>query len=71
MQRGNEWLRLLVSTAFVLTCGREPAAAERTIALRFLDQQRAVYADQPDADRRAWDDFGQSLFGLNAFLYLE
>ena len=40
-------------------------------AARFLDQQRTVYASQPDAERRAWDDLAQSLFALNAFLYLE
>ncbi len=60
-----------VDLGFRLTCGRMPDASERTAALRFLDRQRAAYAGQPEAERQVWNDFCQSLLGLNAFLYLE
>lgn len=61
----------VVQRGFLLTLGRRPDAAEQAAALRFFAQQCEVYADKPDATQRAWADFGQSLFGLNEFLYVE
>ncbi len=69
-----------IQRAFLLTCGREPDAAERRAARRFVAEQCATYdalstagmGDAPTpAAARAWADLGQLLFGLNAFLYLE
>jgi hypothetical protein len=60
-----------IRRGFLLTCGREPDSAECRAALRFLAQQRIVYGDQPEANERAWADLAQSLFAMNAFLYLE
>ena len=69
-----------IERAFLLTCGRPPDATERRAAHKFVADQQANYAT-PAADssadardqaaRWAWADFGQLLFGLNAFLYLE
>ena len=56
---------------FLITCGREPDAAEHDATLRFLAHQRQAYAGRPNAESLAWSDLAQSLFGLNAFLYLE
>ena len=61
----------IVRRGFLLTAGREPDAVESAAALRFFAQQCEVYAGKPDATQRAWADFGQSLFGMNAFLYVE
>ena len=60
-----------LTRAFLLTTGRAPTAPEAAAARSFLDSQQKVYADKSDAASRAWADFCQSLFGLNAFLYLE
>lgn len=60
-----------IRRGFLLTTGREPDSAERKMAVRFLAEQRRVYADTKDPESRAWADFCQSLFGLNSFLYLE
>ncbi len=61
----------IVRRGFLLTSGREPDATELAASLRFFAQQCEVYAGKPDATQRAWADFGQSLFGLNSFLYVE
>lgn len=62
-----------IRRGFLLTCGREPDSAERKAALGFIAKQRSAYAEKTDvpAEARAWADFCQSLFGHNAFLYLE
>jgi hypothetical protein len=60
-----------IERGFLLTCGRAPDAEERKAAADFLAVQREAYAGKPDVDQRVWADFCQSLFGLNAFLYLE
>jgi Protein of unknown function (DUF1553)/Protein of unknown function (DUF1549) len=60
-----------IRRGFLLTCGREPDRAELDATLKFLARQRAAYAGRPDAESLAWADLAQSLFGLNAFLYLE
>jgi hypothetical protein len=62
-----------IRRGFLLTCGREPDAVERKAALGFMAKQRLAYAEKTDVppETRAWADFCQSLFGHNAFLYLE
>lgn len=60
-----------IRRAFLVTCGREPDAFERDAALKFLARQRLAYAGRDEAEALAWADLAQSLFGLNAFLYLE
>jgi hypothetical protein len=60
-----------IRRGFVLTSGREPDSTERNVATRFLADQRLAYSGKTDAEQRAWADFCQALFGLNAFLYLE
>ncbi len=57
--------------AFLLTCGREPDGEEQASLKRFLERQRRTYSGEPDGEMRVWTDLCQSLFGLNAFLYLE
>lgn len=70
-REAGEGAEARVDLGFRLTCGRAPDAAERDAALQFLARQRRAYAGRPDAERQVWNDFGQSLLGLNAFLYLE
>jgi len=60
-----------VGRGFLLALGRGPDDDERRIALDFLFAQRRQYAADPDGEVRAWSDFGQSLFAMNAFLYVE
>ncbi len=60
-----------VNRAFLLALGRFPDLDERGLALDFVRSQRAEYASAPDGEDRAWADFGQSLFAMNAFLYVE
>jgi hypothetical protein len=57
--------------AYRLTCGREPDPQEASAIRQFLAAQAQVYAGRADAEARVWSDFCQSLFGSNAFLYLE
>ncbi len=57
-----------LALAFRLACGREPCAAERSAAARFLEKQRQLYGGTND---RAWTDFCQMLLASNAFLYVE
>ncbi|MFM7099668.1 MAG: DUF1553 domain-containing protein, partial [Verrucomicrobiota bacterium] len=57
--------------AFRRVCGRPPTATERTGALGFLQAQRAIHPAGPPGELQAWSDLGQSLYALNAFLYLE
>jgi hypothetical protein len=37
----------------------------------FLLRQQSLRAGHPDSNRRAWQDFAQSLFTLNDCLYLQ
>ena len=60
-----------VRRGFLLTCGREPNDSELDALLRFVAHQRIAYGSPVDAEPRVWADLAQSLFGLNAFLYLE
>jgi hypothetical protein len=60
-----------VNRGFLLALGRVPDLDERRLALDFVRSQRAEYASAPDGEDRAWADFGQSLFAINAFLYVE
>lgn len=60
-----------IERAFRLVCGRRPTALERTSTADFLSRQRAEYAADDAPDRRAWNDFCQSLFALSAFLHVE
>lgn len=60
-----------LNQAFLRACGREPTATEYRAASEFLASQVALHSQGPDSRRRAWNDLCQSLFSLNAFLYLE
>jgi hypothetical protein len=60
-----------IERAFVLATGRKPEAEERSLAAKFVADQKKFYADKPDADERAWADFAQSLFASNQFLYIQ
>ena len=60
-----------IRRAFLLAAGREPDGEEREIALEFIRTQRGRYGVDASGDRRVWDDFCQSMFASNAFLYLE
>ena len=60
-----------IRRAFLLVVGREPDDGERQATERFLEIQRAAFPGQPDSEKRVWADFCQTLFGLNAFLYIE
>lgn len=60
-----------IQRAFLLVCGREPDASEREASEEFLLRQQSLRAGHPDSNRRAWQDFAQSLFTLNDCLYLQ
>jgi len=51
--------------------GRRPDPVEEKAALEFVRGQREMYAPGDAGERRVWTDFAQSLFALNATLYLE
>ena len=57
--------------AFLRTLGRLPTSGERQFATDFLASQAALHPPDADPQRRAWNDLCQSLYALNAFLYLE
>jgi hypothetical protein len=57
--------------AFLRTLGRLPTSGERQSASEFLASQTALHPPDADPQRRAWNDMCQSLYALNAFLYLE
>jgi hypothetical protein len=60
-----------IQRAFLLVCGREPDPSERVASEEFLLRQQSLRAGHPDSNRRAWQDFAQSLFTLNDCLYLQ
>ena len=60
-----------IERAFRLVCGRPPTPIERASSVDFLSRQRVEYVTDPTPDRRAWNDFCQTLYALNAFLYVE
>ena len=60
----------LVQLAWRMATAREPTAAERSLALEFLAEQRKQYDDE-EASVWALADFCQMLLASNAFLYLE
>ena len=66
-----------VRRAFQLTLARNPEADELTAACAFVAeqaasrQQRAGEANAEQAERTAWTDFCQALFGLNEFIYVD
>ena len=62
--------RARIQRAFLLVCGREPDASERSASEEFLRHQLSLYTAHPDSNQRAWRDFAQSLFTLNDCLYL-
>ena len=51
---------------------RPPAADELATVLAFLERQTALHreAGKPEPEREAFTDYGQTLFGLNEFLYV-
>ncbi len=61
-----------VRDATMRTLGREPTAVELAAVLPFLEKQKALHreAGHADAERQAFTDYCQSLFGLNEFLYI-
>lgn len=66
----------VVDTAYGLALSRPPSAAERTTALRFLDEQLARYAAEKGATpatsrERAYADFCQALLSANEFVYVD
>jgi hypothetical protein len=60
-----------LNQAFLRTLGRLPTSGERQSASEFLASQTALHPPDADPQRRAWNDLCQSLYALNAFLYLE
>lgn len=60
-----------LTLAFRLVIGRPPNGAEREAATAFLENQTLAYTGRTDARRLAWNDLCQSLYALNAFLYVE
>lgn len=82
LQRGKDLARRLereggdsvdarIRLAFVLTCGRPPDPMEHEASKSFLNLQQAAYGGVPDSVQRAWNDFAQSMFALNDFLYIQ
>jgi len=57
--------------AFRTAWGRTPTDDELAAAQRFLAEQPAEYAEQPNASDAAWIDFCQMLLASNAFLYVD
>jgi len=66
-EREKDALRL----AFELAYSRPPTAVEFSAAQAFLREQRAVYAEKPDATEKVWADLCQMLLASNAFLYVD
>jgi hypothetical protein len=62
---------LRLRQAFIRTCGRGPTPVEHQVAVRFLITQAALHPQAADPGRLAWNDLCQSLYALNAFLYVE
>lgn len=68
---------ILINRAFELALGRLPNVFETKTSLGFLDlqiQQRTTFdakSSEADALRLALEDFCQSLFGVNEFIYVD
>ena len=60
-----------IAVAYQLSVARGPTEQDVQAALEFINTQRAHYAGQTDADRKAWSDFCQMMLASNAFLYVE
>jgi hypothetical protein len=62
-----------VRRAYRLALGREPSDDEIADALAFLDAQAASHREAGHGDglEASWTDFGQVLFGLNEFVFIE
>ena len=63
--------RLRIERALLLAAGRAPWPAELQASEKFLSKQRAVYADEEDAEQRVWTDFCQMLLAGSNVLYIE
>jgi hypothetical protein len=62
-----------VEAAYRLTLSRAPSVDEVADTLAFVEGQRAAYVSEgkaADAEKLAWADFCQVLFGLNEFTYI-
>ncbi|MEX1229203.1 MAG: PSD1 and planctomycete cytochrome C domain-containing protein, partial [Planctomycetaceae bacterium] len=60
-----------IRLAFELSLGREPTEVDVSDSLKFLKTQQEAYAEQENAEQRAWVDFCQLLLASNACLYVE
>lgn len=62
-----------IATAFRMALSRQASASEMDRLLTFLDQQAALYASKPEAERnlRVFADLCQALLGTNEFIYLD
>jgi hypothetical protein len=60
-----------IELAFKLACGRTPQPAEQTASIRFLGEQRKLYAADKQGEKQTWTDFCQMILASNAFLYVE
>jgi hypothetical protein len=66
VRREHEGESARIESAFRRVIGRGPDAAEKSAAVEFLTEQ-----SRRRSEEGAWADFCQSLYALNAFLYLE
>jgi hypothetical protein len=60
-----------INRAFELACGRVPQPKEMTASTHFLSEQRKLYVNDKQAEKKAWTDFCQMILASNAFLYVE
>ena len=72
-RRNGESRTNAIRDGYLMAIGREPTNVELADSLEFLEQQRLVYSNLPDAQRqiRAMTDFCQVLFSLNEFIYVD
>jgi hypothetical protein len=60
-----------IARSYVITYSRSPTSEEQSEATAFLDAQAREYPSDPNARKKAWVDFCQSLLVSNEFLYLD
>jgi hypothetical protein len=69
----EEEMEQRIRQAFLLTCARQPTAAELISSKKFVVQQRQQYKDsiKDNSDELAWTDFCHMLLSCNSFLYVD
>ena len=59
-----------IEKIYLKAFGRMPSDAEKEDALIFIEEQRNIYASDPEAEQKSWTDYCHAVINMKEFIYL-